>query len=383
MSSLPPNWSRYTTADGKEYFHNTVTNVTQWDAPQNPMDLFSSAPMSDATATDVFQYTPTAYDLTAAPVAASAVEMQSVGDMGGLTFGGLTSLGGGDGKLAADNELVSLGSAPVGNMNAGGAGGGGGGGGFGGFGGLGSMVGGVVAAGAMAAARGANNPSSADPEAAASGILASVLERAQLLFDVSTEDVVSRLKLVLVPYPPQSVNDDAAQKLRSHPDFYGPFWLSTTAVLFLAATGNFARLVAVGDHKGFKADYTLVSMAAFMIYGCLLAMPVIARLALFATGEEVESIDIKQMICIWGYSLAPVIPASILCIVPVEAVRWVVVLLALVVSLLFLRVHIWNDFMSLKTVWLKYLMLGMPCVMQFLILAVYRMHFFSTNSVKL
>ena len=30
---LPPNWTRYETDEGKEYFHNTVTNVTQWDRP--------------------------------------------------------------------------------------------------------------------------------------------------------------------------------------------------------------------------------------------------------------------------------------------------------------------------------------------------------------
>lgn len=30
---LPPNWTRYTTDDGKEYYHNSVTNVTQWDKP--------------------------------------------------------------------------------------------------------------------------------------------------------------------------------------------------------------------------------------------------------------------------------------------------------------------------------------------------------------
>merc|ERR1712226_1116078 len=111
-------------------------------------------------------------------------------------------------------------------------------------------------------------------------------------------------------------------------------------------------------------------------------MPVIARLALFLVGEEVESIDIRQMICIWGYSLAPMIPASMLCIVPLEFVRWLVVLGALGISLQFLRVHIWNDFMSIRTQWLKYLMLGMPCVMQVVIFAVYRIHFFAVNAAK-
>merc|ERR1712228_130215 len=128
---------------------------------------------------------------------------------------------------------------------------------------------------------GASGSNSGDGADDGIGVFAILLARAQTLFDVSTDDVAQRLKLVMVPYPPKSANADAAQKLRSHPDFYGPFWLSTTAVLFLAATGNFAQLVAIGDHRGFKADYGLVSMAAGMIYGCLVAMPIIARLALF------------------------------------------------------------------------------------------------------
>merc|ERR1712039_842438 len=110
----------------------------------------------------------------------------------------------------------------------------------------------------------------------------------QRLFDVSTDDVVQRLRLVLLPYPPPP-GGGATEDFKIRPDFYGPFWIATTAVLFLAATGNFARLVEIGDHANFKADYGLISLAAMMIYGCLLIVPLVARVSLFVSGEEANN----------------------------------------------------------------------------------------------
>merc|ERR1719160_1036814 len=71
-----------------------------------------------------------------------------------------------------------------------------------------------------------------DGAAPGGGIFGTVLAHAQTLFDVSTEDVVKRMKLALWPFK----NDGPCTDFRSRPDFYGPFWIATTAVLFLAAT---------------------------------------------------------------------------------------------------------------------------------------------------
>merc|ERR1712032_1734592 len=128
----------------------------------------------------------------------------------------------------------------------------------------------------------------------------------------------------------------ATQDIRMRPDFYGPFWIATTAVLFLAATGNFARLVEAGSHLHFEAHYGLVGIAAAMIYGCLIAVPVVARVALFFSSEDVTNVDLRQMICVYGYALAPIIPISMLCIVPFGFLRWLLVLVGLGASLHFL-----------------------------------------------
>merc|ERR1740138_1674425 len=77
-----------------------------------------------------------------------------------------------------DTETVSLNSVPGGTMNSVGGGG------FGGS--LSGAVGGVISAAAAD-----------DGGEAASGMMGSVLSSAQQLFDVSTDDVVKRLRLSL------------------------------------------------------------------------------------------------------------------------------------------------------------------------------------------
>jgi len=213
--------------------------------------------------------------------------------------------------------------------------------------------------------------------AAASGWAGSALAYAQTLFDVSTDDVVKRLKLALVPRPSQA--ESSQNEFRAKPDFWGPFWIATTAVFFLAATGNFARLLQMGSNSKFKADYGLVSVAAAMIYGALIAVPLITRASLYFSGQEANSINFRQMICVYGYSLAPAIPVSVLCLLPFSLLRWILVLLGFLVSLVFIRGNLWTD-LSVEAPSLKWTMIVMLVAVQATIFLVYRVHFFETVS---
>ncbi|CAE7940454.1 Protein YIPF1 [Symbiodinium microadriaticum] len=236
-------------------------------------------------------------------------------------------------------------------------------------GGLGGYAAGF-AAGAAAAAGGGAAPAE---QGGITGFSAWVLALAQSLFDVSTDDVVRRLKL-LSPYP--APDRSTAEEMRARPDFYGPFWIATTAVLFLAATGNFARLVESEHPSLFKADYSLVPLAASIIYGGLIAVPLLARVSVFFTDEEVGNIDFKQIICVCGYGLAPSIPVSILCIIPVSFLRWVFVLGGLALSVYFLRANLLMDF-SVKVRWLQLTLIVSPVLLQVLVFLIYRVRFFA------
>lgn len=358
--SLPPDWTRYETDDGKEYFHNSVTNMTQWDAPKkvDPLAFIDSGGTSD-----VFQYQPSAVDLSAPTVPAyaasaptgSMVEMQQR-------------------AASPTSETVSLnaGAAPIGAIGSGGGGAAGAGAGGGGGGSFMGSLGGLVAGAAMTAVAGAAaGQAAAGGDAGAGGCSGFLLERAQQLFDVSTNDVIQRLRMVVPLKPP----DGAKEDLKSRPDFYGPFWIATTAVLFLAATGNFARLIQAGDHRAFQPDYSLVSVAATMIYGTLGVLPAAARGAIFFAGDEGSTVDLRQIVCVCGYSMAPMIPVSMLCLIPLASLRWLLTLLGAALSLYFLHTHLLTD-IQVTAPTPKLILTAAPCVTVATIFLVYRVHFF-------
>jgi len=210
------------------------------------------------------------------------------------------------------------------------------------------------------------------------GYFGGVLTYAQQFFAVSSADVVKRLRLSMMPYPLQPISQTAVSDFRERPDFWGPFWIATTAVLFLAATGNFARMLQMPHSGRFQADYGLVSLAATMVYGCLVGVPMAARVVLYLAGEQTDAISVKQMICVYGYSLTPTIPVSVLCLLPMELLRWSAVLAGLAVSLAFIRGHLWTD-LVIEAPSLKWKLISLFGGAQAIIFMVYKMHFFSSK----
>lgn len=348
--SLPPNWTRYTTDDGKEYFHNAVTSTTQWDRPTWPDENKgpSSLSFAESSTSEVYQYKPGSdFEMTSRDTSLDGGLVNNNQALAGLNFDAAGAAKGGA-LPQTESETISLSQAPGGMMS-----------------GFSGAVGGVMSA--VAADDGGEK---------AAGIAGSMLEYAQSLFDVSTDDVVKRLRLAVMPFPgvnPEGTTND----FRARPDFWGPFWVATTAVFFLAATGNFARLLETSESKKFKADYGLVSLAAAMVYGCLLAVPLVARASLYLSGQEADSINFRQIICVYGYSLTSAIPVSILCLIPVGGIRWLVVLVGFAISLVFIRVNLWTD-ISVEAPSLKYTMIALVVIAQAIIFFTYLLKFFAS-----
>jgi hypothetical protein len=354
MSALPPNWTRYTTDEGKEYFHNSVSNLTQWEKPAWP-EADNSGP---SFTSEVYQYKPSETELMSTSSSANQAGAQA------SSFGFVTS-GAGDLPTLTESDTVSLRQNGVtGQMSnlsssqqAAPAPGGGG----EGFG----------IASVISAATSEDGPG-------VSGYSERMVAYAQTFFDVNDADVVKRLKAAVLPFEAaQAFGGGAMSDFRQRPDFWGPFWVATTAVLFLAATGNFARLLEAGTHKNFKADYSLVSIAASMVYGCLVGVPVLTRGALWMSGQEADSINFRQMICVYGYSLTSAIPVSILCLAPLSGLRSLAVLVGLAVAILFIRSNLWSD-IAVEAPRLKWTLVALLCGSQVVIFGVYRFHFFSS-----
>merc|ERR1711964_345071 len=149
--------------------------------------------------------------------------------------------------------------------------------------------------------------------------------------------------------------------------------MGTTAILFLPATGNFAHLI---EEPEFSPKYTQVSIAALIIYGFLVVVPGILQIMLHFYGSETCLLNLRQLVCVYGYSLVPTLPASMLCIAPTNFVRWIACLLGLAVSIIFIHRQLWASFSTSVTVpWCKYAAIALVCSAQAVIFFVYRIAF--------
>eukprot|EP00899_Mesostigma_viride_P004913 jgi/Mesvir1/14422/Mv09804-RA.1 len=153
----------------------------------------------------------------------------------------------------------------------------------------------------------------------------------QPYFDVDTRDVALRIKDALLP-----IQGDFLTKTADKPDLYGPFWICTTLVFVSAAMGNYASYLSFKGnfaHPLWKYDINKVTSSATIFYSYVGIMPVIFHFMLRYFGG---TIPLTQLWCLYGYSLFAFIPASIVCILPSETMRWLIVLGACFVSSTFL-----------------------------------------------
>jgi hypothetical protein len=194
----------------------------------------------------------------------------------------------------------------------------------------------------------------------------------QKYFDVDTADVVRRIKKgTYGALGGQLFLDDVKEK----PDLYGAFWGCATLVFVVAMGGNFAdylesmssssgsssgrkrmlmrKLLEEGEgeppampyapppppsspdsvsvKEPWKFDVTKVTQCAAMTYAYVFLFP----LSLYLVKRcyaGVRSASYTALVCLYGYSIMSYIPASILCIFPVETLRWVAVMVACAVS---------------------------------------------------
>lgn len=356
--ALPPNWVKYTTEDGKDYYHNAVSNTTQWDKPERTGELASSLSFQ-SNASEVFQYKPTT-DLDVTPrVVPAASESAGMAGMAIPESEMVEAVGRSPGGKVQtleeehNDQRVSLsGSAAASSQQT--------------SAGLGSgFVGGMIAA------------ASEEDGSWVSGMAGSALVYAQQFFDVTSDEVMKRMRLSLNPLASSPPVHGGVNEFRAKPDFWGPFWIATTNVLFLAATGNFARLLDTKDHATFKSDYGLVSLAAMMIYGCLVFVPLVTQGFIYLGDAGGDVLNVRQMICVYGYSLAPLVPTSIACLIPMNLIRWLAILVGFGVSLAFMQGYLWKS-LATEAPSLRWKIVGLVCAAQAAIFLTYRMHFFSS-----
>ena len=140
----------------------------------------------------------------------------------------------------------------------------------------------------------------------------------------------------------------------------GPFWLATTVVFVLFVVGNMAgSLTAYQSGTDFTPNFAHLSLAATVVYCYVALAPIVLWLALKYLGAPSSLV---QLWCLYGYALAVFVPVSvrsaarlgaenamapltaplrpcaprargqIICVIPVEGVKWAFSALAMGLS---------------------------------------------------
>jgi hypothetical protein len=118
----------------------------------------------------------------------------------------------------------------------------------------------------------------------------------KLAFDIDTQEVVKRLKTVIL-----TVNSDKVFE-NSHPDLYAPFWLVTTLILLISAAAHFQN----------KKITTLASLAT-LIYSLFLLVPGILYCLL---SPSCPSLQYLRLLSLYGYSYCHFFLAAIVSFLP-------------------------------------------------------------------
>jgi len=150
----------------------------------------------------------------------------------------------------------------------------------------------------------------------------------QPYFDVDTRDVLRRCLAGLIP-----AGKPFFERVQGNPDFYGPFWITTTVLFLLAICSNFAEYIAYWLQNAashWKYDFAKVSIGAAVFYGFLILVPLLIWvLQRFVVKAKLTPI---QIYCVYGYSFTAFLIATPFCIAPIEWVRYLVIIAACVIS---------------------------------------------------
>ncbi|KAJ3053789.1 hypothetical protein HK097_003354 [Rhizophlyctis rosea] len=148
-------------------------------------------------------------------------------------------------------------------------------------------------------------------------------------FDVDSSDVGQRMLASILP------KSDFLQVIGEKPDLYGPFWIATSVIFALFITSSVAGSIAAYiNSKSYKYEDSLtgLSTAVAVIYIYAAAFPAVV----WGLGRYFSySIGLLQLFDVFGYALTIWIPVSLLCIVPLEIVRWILVIGAFGLSTFF------------------------------------------------
>lgn len=208
---------------------------------------------------------------------------------------------------------------------------------------------GLISPPAAGASAGGSPPSG--PNAGTPAMLS--LEGFKPYFNVTTVVVQERLRKSVFPFKQEKLlvsspgPDGDGEDVVQDPDLYGMFWVATSLVFLMGVFGNMASFLSftpTAAEPTWRYNFEKITFAAAVMYGYVTMVPTLIWCVLRYQGIQRLSAD--RLLCIYGYSLTVFIPVCVLCVLPFESVRWVLVMSAFGVSCFFLYVNLFKDLLA-------------------------------------
>ena len=167
-------------------------------------------------------------------------------------------------------------------------------------------------------------------------------------FDINIYDILKRLAKSLIPFSQIFDEDDGGG------DLYGPFWITSTAVLTMSIGREFGRFV-----EGlFKKKEVVQSVGeigriwkcASILYGYVLVFPMVllvlqctfARNTLEGAKRHGGGVFLNT-VAVYGYSMTPLTIAPLVAAVPIKVVQICAIAVAFVLGGGVIAVNLWRD----------------------------------------
>lgn len=163
----------------------------------------------------------------------------------------------------------------------------------------------------------------------------------QQFFNVNSMSIMKRVKNIFLPsqrFKFVFSGDDRVDYtsffsvILDNPDFYGPFWISTTLIFMLCVAKNIAQFenLTKEDAEKWHSDLISSSTAITIVYGffAFISLSLWLCCTILGTNNNDEKFSLSSCICFIGYTLVYFFPSVIISMYPSNIVQWVSFLVA-------------------------------------------------------
>eukprot|EP00537_Pseudo-nitzschia_pungens_P000343 CAMPEP_0172358470 /NCGR_PEP_ID=MMETSP1060-20121228/2786_1 /TAXON_ID=37318 /ORGANISM="Pseudo-nitzschia pungens, Strain cf. cingulata" /LENGTH=386 /DNA_ID=CAMNT_0013079701 /DNA_START=156 /DNA_END=1316 /DNA_ORIENTATION=+ len=149
----------------------------------------------------------------------------------------------------------------------------------------------------------------------------------KMYFDIDADDIVTRVRGVFLHfYKPEHFRNNVVGTMKTHelkgPDLYGPFWITMTLIFFIGVTANLHGYVHRNDVDEFDYDINHLLHAASILISFAFGLPLVLWMTTTCC-MSMNALQLAEWLCLYGYSLAPYLPAVFFSILPFSIVAWV------------------------------------------------------------